>query len=154
MQYDILTTVAGGQTVWLAEEGIWLRPEDDRGAPRGRLRENEPDMVASRGTEVRPENVGLQDLTPRAADVLVTAGPYGCAHLIRGLLRVALPALVVIRLAFFAGFGLDRGVGWRRFWRSSSSLRSHQEAVALPFFLLFASVCRKPIASFAELKGP
>jgi len=88
------------------------------------------------------------------ADVLVTAGPYGCAHLIRGLLRVALPALVVIRLAFFAGFGLDRGVGWRRFWRSSSSLRSHQEAVALPFFLLFASVCRKPIASFAELKGP
>ena len=111
-------------------------------------------MVAGRGTEVRPENVGLQDLTPRAADVLVTAGAYGCAHLIRGLLRVALPALVVIRLAFFAGFGLDRGVGWRRFWRSSSSLRSTQEAVALPFFLLFASVCRKPIASFAELKGP
>ena len=54
------------------------------------------------------------------ADALVTAGAYVCAYLIRfdgeipakelSFVRVALPALVAIRLAAFAGFGLYRGV--------------------------------------------
>ncbi len=45
----------------------WLRPEGNRGVPRERLREGEPDMVGWRGTEVLPEGAGFQDLTPRGA---------------------------------------------------------------------------------------
>jgi hypothetical protein len=94
LHYDILTTVAGGQIAGrgkrvsglvvgagaglahlrerveraAVDHGVDLKTEDERGVPRGRLREGEPDMLASRGTEVRPENVGLQDLTPSNQD--------------------------------------------------------------------------------------
>jgi len=69
LQYDIFTSVAGVRLPvgGRGGSGVDLKTEDERGVPRGGLREGEADMVVSRGTEVRPENVGLQDLTPPEA---------------------------------------------------------------------------------------